>query len=732
MALATAAPVQAQPAQSGPSRPRIGIALGGGSALGLAHIGVLQWFEEHRIPVDIIVGTSMGGLVGGAYAGGLASEDIRRLMRETDWDAMFESDSPFEDKTFRRKQDRRLYPSALEFGLKHGFSMAPGLNSGQQVSFLLDRVTLPYWDLESFDQLPTPFRCVTTDLRTSTTIVLGKGSLSQALRATMSLPAVFSPVTMGPWLLVDGGVLNNVPANVVRDLGASVVIAVRVGEDTSTEYEKPAPSILSAAVRAITTMETASERIGLAAADLVIAPDLKGFNSLSWRRSDELADRGYRAAEAMSAVLLPYAVSEGEYATYVAARRQRTRTTLPVPTSLEIVGATPADAVVIQATLAKNIGRPVDPAALEEGILRVTGTDRFETVNYSLSLSSGEPTLVITVKPKSYGPPFLSLALDLNNVESDSVSATLRGRLTAYDWLVPGSESRTDVAIGSTLLFGEELYVRLGRTPLFVAPRAVASEYSRNIYANDVQTAQYRVSQVGGGADVGVAIRRLAEARLGVDIDHHRARREIGDPVLPEVHGTERSATLAVEVNGQNGPTVPGRGLLLAAYLRYYFEAAPPVISTLAAAGGLPGRFWQGEVTASVFHRVRGEDRLFMFVGGGTSFDSTPPLNRFSLGGPLRLSAYRIDELRGAHYVFGAAGYLTRVARLPDLIGGNVFVGGWLEVGSAFDARRDALWEDCGSAGVVVESLVGPIFAGASISRYGHRRLYVAVGRLIR
>ena len=126
-----------QPAASG--RPRLGIALGGGSARGIAHIGVLQWFEEHRIPIDIVVGTSMGGLVGGAYAGGLTPDEIRRLMRETDWDAMFESDSPFKDKTFRRKQDRRLYPSALEFGLKHGFSMAAGLNSGQQVSFLLDR-----------------------------------------------------------------------------------------------------------------------------------------------------------------------------------------------------------------------------------------------------------------------------------------------------------------------------------------------------------------------------------------------------------------------------------------------------------------------------------------------------------------------------------------------------------------------------------------------------------------
>ncbi len=700
----------------------------------MAHIGVLQWFDEHRIPVDVIVGTSMGGLVGGAYAGGMAPDEIRQLMRDTDWDAMFESDSPFEDKTFRRKQDRRLYPSALEFGLKHGFSMAAGLNSGQQVSFLLDRVTLPYWDLESFDQLPTPFRCVAVDLRTSTVIVLGDGLLSQALRATMSIPAVFGPVEIGPWLLVDGGVLNNVPADVARDQGAGVVIAVRVGEDRSTEKESPAPSMLSLAARTINTMEIASERIGLAAADLVVAPDLKGFDSLSWRRSDELADRGYQAAEAMSASLLRFAVSEEEYASHIAARQRRTRTTLPIPTRLEVVGAAPADVALVRAELAKNIGRPVDTAALKEGILRVTGTDRFETVRYGLGRLAGETALVITVKPKSYGPPFLSMSLDLNNLEGRAVSATVNGRLTVDDWLVPRSESRTDFAVGSRYLAGEEFYVRLGPTPLFVAPRASASEHTRNVYIDEQAAAEYRIRQFGGGVDLGVTLGRLAEVRLGTDIVHTHGSRQVGDPGLSDVHGEERTASLKLDLNGQDEPIVPGRGIALTLTLRYYFETANPVVatSTGTAADDQSGRFWQGEVTASVFHRVRGEDRLFTYLGAGSSFDGTPLLNNFALGGPLQLSAYRVDEFHAAHYAFGAAGYLVRAARLPDLFGGNFYVGAWLEGGSAFDARQDASWMVCASGGVILESLVGPVFAGASISRDGHRRVYVAIGRLIR
>ena len=136
---ASVASAQPAPAQPPAARPKVGLALGGGSARGLAHIGVLKWFEEHRIPIDVISGTSMGGLIAGAYASGMTPDEIAALMRATDWDLMFVADSPFSYKTFRRKQDKRAYPSQLEFGLKGGFRLPSGLNPGQQVALLLDR-----------------------------------------------------------------------------------------------------------------------------------------------------------------------------------------------------------------------------------------------------------------------------------------------------------------------------------------------------------------------------------------------------------------------------------------------------------------------------------------------------------------------------------------------------------------------------------------------------------------
>src|SRR5881396_984986 len=145
-------------------RPKIGVALEGGGAMGLAHIGVLKWFEEHHIPVDYVAGTSMGGLVGGAYATGMHPLEVRELVKSIDWDAVLRGSTEYGDLFFRRKQDSREYPNSLEFGLRHGARFPAGFNSGQQVEFILDRIALPYSTVKSFDDLPIPFRCIASDL----------------------------------------------------------------------------------------------------------------------------------------------------------------------------------------------------------------------------------------------------------------------------------------------------------------------------------------------------------------------------------------------------------------------------------------------------------------------------------------------------------------------------------------------------------------------------------------
>src|SRR6266536_1605960 len=187
----------AAPAKTPQHRPKIGVALEGGGAMGLAHIGVLKWFEEHHIPVDYVAGTSMGGLVGGFYATGMNPEEMKTLIEGLDWRKILSDRTPYEDLSYRRKEDQRAYPNSLIFGLRHGLSAPAGLIPGHQIGLLIDRVALPYYGAPSFDALPVPFRCVATDLVSGKPYIFKDVSLAVALRATMSIPGAFSPVHDG-------------------------------------------------------------------------------------------------------------------------------------------------------------------------------------------------------------------------------------------------------------------------------------------------------------------------------------------------------------------------------------------------------------------------------------------------------------------------------------------------------------------------------------------------------
>ncbi len=274
----------------------------------------------------------MGGLVAGAYASGMSPQEIQDLMKEVDWDLMFIADSPYKYKTFRRKQDKRAYPSQLEFGLKGGLSLPGGLNPGQQIALLFDRIALYYGDMASFDDLPTPFRCVATDLKNAEAVVLGKGSLAQAMRATMAIPGVFTPVNFDE--LAAGGRrrAQQHPRRRHQEDGRRHrdrrQRRRRLGDraaDTGLAGRAPRPDI--------DTMMTTSIRQALKDADIILDPDLIGLTSMDWRRSGDLAERGYAAAEAMKDKLLPLAMDEATYQAFQAARLARRRNVPACPSS---------------------------------------------------------------------------------------------------------------------------------------------------------------------------------------------------------------------------------------------------------------------------------------------------------------------------------------------------------------------------------------------------------------
>jgi NTE family protein len=317
-------------------RPVIGVALSGGGALGLAHIGVLKWMEENHIPVDRIAGTSMGGIVGAIYATGMSPKEMESFASNVNWSTTLLAEPTYQELSYRRKQDQRAYEVSSSLGLRHGLSGPNGFSAAQGVDLLLDRIAFPYSSISDFDQLPIPFRCVATDMVDGTEVVLKDGSLAQSLRATMAIPGVFTPVEMNGRVLADGGLVDNLPTDVARDMKADVVIAIDLA--TPLGGGEQLQSLSGVLSRAISVVILANERRSMALADLVVTLNLGQFSISDYSEAEKIIQLGYSGAEQRGNDLRRYAVSDAEWGQYLADREARKRLSQKIVETIQVTG----------------------------------------------------------------------------------------------------------------------------------------------------------------------------------------------------------------------------------------------------------------------------------------------------------------------------------------------------------------------------------------------------------
>lgn len=695
-------------------RPKIVLVLSGGGARGIAHIGVLQWFEENRIPVDAVVGTSMGGLVGGMYAAGKTPQEIRQIVNTIDWDDILRGAPAYGELNFRRRQDRRDLQNSIELGLKNGIGMPAGLNSGHKVGLILDRLTLPYAKVDNFDHLPLPFRCVATDMIEGKAVVIKNGSLSTALQATMAIPGVFTPVEREGKILADGGLVNNIPTDVARQMGADIVIAIDIGTPLSKDT-KTLESLGGVLSQTLGIALIESDRRNLRLADLIIAPDLGNYTTFDFQAAKELYEMGYKGASEKAAVLKNFAVAEAEWTMLLAERRGRIKTDVPVPRSLAVTGASTNNAVEIHNKVSDQVGKPIQPVRLEEEINEIWGNGRYERIGYGIGRSN---ELVIEAKEKNYGPPFFRPSIEIETSSSENVLTTLGGRLTLFDIGGYRSELRTDLKFGSRTLLSAEFYKPLGSRRFFVAQRAYYDKRTREIFYDGSQIAEYRVRRAGIGLDGGYTFRK-SELRVGFDLSNIFARVRIGDPLLPSVDGNETKAFVRYEFDDTDNAVIPTRGLRLFGEARHFFKSP-----------GSSGNYSQAESRISLFRPVGEKGIVFLSGSGGTTFGGeASPINQFMLGGALQLSSFGRDQFFGDHFLLTRAGYLRSIYELPPIIGGNIYLFGGAESGGAFDRLTTQNYFTSAVGGVVIVTALGPITVGGSIGEGGRKKVFFSVGK---
>ena len=704
-------------------RPQIGLALSGGGALGLVEIGVMQWMEQNHIPVDRVAGTSMGSIIAAMYATGMSPDDIKNFAKKINWDEAFLPEPTYRELSFRRKQDRRNFLVNASLGLKGGLRGPNGFNSGQAVGLLLDRIAFPVSEIASFDDLPTPFRCVATDMQTGEAVVLQNGSLAQAVRASMAIPGVFTPVEMNGRVLADGGMVQNIPVETAKGMGADVVIAVELKLPPGDVGQLG--TLVGVLSRAVDVMITQNERRSLELANARVVVDMKGFSINDYDRLDELIQLGYKAAISQSATLLAYAIQDpAEWKAYLDQREARKRRPVKKVDTIKVVGADPDTDGRIQHRLAKDTQGPLNLPHLENQLTQIAGEGQFDRLGYEGFTQNGVPALRITAHEKTYGPPFVDLAV---NVEGSGVAAfdfSAGARITFMDILHRGGEWRNDLLFGSSNLGATEFYQPLWQTKFFVAPYAFASKFPRNSFQGLTRVAVFGDERAGGGFDVGYNSGLRSEVRVGYQLFAAKLSPLIGAAGLPSLHGSTGEVRARFVWDGQDSPSVPSSGI-----------RAVVTASRVLQSPDLPRPIDQLDVQTSNVIRLSPKTSLFSDISGGATFQgSASPLLVFELGGQFRLGAYLPYQFIGNYYSYASFGFRRDLYRMPQLIGRKIYWGGWYESGTTFGTQAynpgPVVVRGTFNLGVIADTIVGPIAIAGSVSPTGQSRVNFSIGRV--
>lgn len=711
-----------------PERPLVGLVLSGGGARGLAHMGVLEVLDELRVPVDLIAGTSMGAIVGGFYASGMPPDSMHAIVAGLDWERILADTPPRTSLPFQRRAEDRRYTVELEIGItRGGLTLPGGLISGQDLGLLLRRHTLPVAAVEDFSRLPIPFGAVATDIETGERVVLDRGDLVEAMRASMAIPVVFSPVERDGRILVDGGLVDNIPVELARAMGADVVIVVDATPPLLERDELR--SVLGISQQVVNLLARQNLARELAGADLAIDLELDGVGIFDFRDADSIIARGAAVARDSAGSLSRWSLSVDEYAAHRSARIARRPALPPCPRGLSIDAPAWLDERLVRARLDAAILDTLDPDLAERAALDVYALGEFERVGYDLAGAGPETDLLLYARAKPRGPHLLRMGIDLATDSADEAPAllTFGGRL-AYVHTRIGARSaewRTDFLVGTTT--GIETTFR---QPLdfggrwFVEPSAHATEVQRPVFAAEAAVTEYETRRVLAAIDVGRSLGLSSELRAG--LAWGRATSELDPPAgelsdrFPAESEDLAELRVALVLDRLDSVNLPRQGIFASTEARFSREG-------LGAE-----RSWRRLSLEARGYRSRGSHTVFasLLAGRASPAAALPVREEFRVGGFGSLGGYGEGELRGEAYVVGRAGWLRRIAEIPPALRGIV-AGGWIEAGDAWRSSENAELGLRPSVTIAAgaETAVGPVFLAWSRAEAGRRRVTISAGR---
>ncbi|MFJ1570469.1 Outer membrane protein assembly factor BamA [Pseudomonas fluorescens] len=703
------------------TRPKVGLVLSGGAARGLAHIGVLKALEEQGVRVDAIAGTSMGAVIGGLYASGYSVEELEKLATTLDWQQALSDAPPRKDVPFRRKQDDRdfLVKQKLSFRDDGSLGLPLGVIQGQNLALLLESKLAHTADTRDFDKLPIPFRAVATDIASGEKVVFSRGHLPQVIRASMSIPAVFAPVEMDGRLLVDGGMVDNIPLDVAREMGVDLAIVVDIGTPLRDRKQlNTVVDVLNQSITLMTRRNSEEQLANLHRDDILIQPPLAAFGVTDFGRTAEMIEAGYRATRALDARLATLRQAEGDTQLAIA-RSPRQRT--PVITAIKVENDSKVSDDVIRYYVRQPIGEPLELERLQTDMGTLYGLDYFDGVQYRVVHKGDDNTLVIKASGKRGGTDYLRLGLNLSDdMRGDSAfNLGASYRINGINRL--GGEWLTRAQIGDQ----QELYSEFYQ-PLDIGSRYFVAPYldlgSQNIEAtleND-PIAEYRLQRYGFGINLGRQIGTYGEVRAGVGKAWGNADVRIGDQDLPSVSFNEGFYELKYSFDTLDNVYFPHSGEDIGLTLRNYDKSLDSDSNY---------RQWELNVDKAL---SSGADTLVLGGRyGRTLNDADVVTSSFVLGGARQLSGFRQDSVSGQNISLMRMVYYRRLtprAYLP--LDFPLYIGGSLERGRAWnnDNDFDSGYINAASIFLGLETPLGPLNLSYGANSEQQKAVYLNLG----
>lgn len=719
-------------------RPKIGLVLSGGGAKGAAHIGVLEVLEENRIPVDIVTGTSMGAYVGGLYAMGLSAQEVKQRTFSIDWNTGYIDRASRNDLSLRRKKQNDTYQLHTDLGLDINgeFKSRPGAFQGQGLAVILRKLTANLPALKTFDRLAIPYRSVATDITKVTPVVIGSGHLATAMQASMTVPGALKPVHLDNKLLVDGGVVNNMPVDVAKQLGADVIIAVDLRD--SLMPKKDLDSALNIVSQLTTFMTNASadfQKSLMKPSDIYLQPNVSFMTAADFDKFEQAYQAGRKVTIASLPRLLRFQLSPQKYAAYQKQKNAR-RVRLSAHDSyfiddIEIINNTNLPNETLLAQLELKTGKVISNDELEQAVKRLQSEDIYGRINYSIKQKKNKNILIMDITEKSWGPGYLNFTLAFEDDFESRSDFSFGAQYIYTDLTDKGGEWLLEWQLGSWKNITTEFYFPIDyQQHFFTTFGAETSNEIRRFdnfnYINDkeLKNIDAKYNQTNAYVEMGWNIKPWAALTLGY-------KGQTGSITISAIDRKENydlyGPYMNLSYDDLDSFFFPAHGS--------YFNSEIGYSNTLRRLD--TGEHKSGDTVYYNLSMIKPftYDRHTIVASiktAGSNADDLLPIYAQDLGGLFNLSGYHRYELNGRYSALTSLVYRYRVIdnnfgaiKLP------VYVGGSLEKGGVWDRTSAMSWSSAITAGsvyVAVDSILGPVYLSYGQTSTGESSFYLSLG----